>query len=256
MKGLRYVAVVAAAMFIVAEASAWTSEVNKAILMFAEGHLSKRAEKEVTEILDAPLHSVQFAGKGKSVTRLDENGKSVTTDENDAVVRIEKAIGVLSDDSNSAIERKEALLTVVENTVDIHCLSNILIDKHHENIDFVFGRNNGRQKTSRWYKVQEWHWCDMWHSRYHKSHGAFSAEMYVYDWSIATKGMAKRYKREPVAPRNWAETTGERVLGALAVFQPGKEVNMLEVTKHEPINDAAMFDAAFHLANLLNDIFR
>ena len=32
-------------------------------------------------------------------------------------------------------------------------------------------------------------------------------------------------------------------------------VNMLEITKQEPVNDAAMFDAAFRLALVLNKIF-
>lgn len=252
MRKLRYVIAITAVIFIAADALAWSAEVNKAILKFAEGHLSKKAKKEVVEILDAPLHSIKFAGKGECITRLDENGKSVTMDKKDAVVRLEEAIAVLSDNSGSAIERKEALHTAVEMAVDIHCPSNILIDKHHEKEDFVFGRDNGRPKTSRWYKLQEWHWRDMWHSRYHLSHGAFSAEMYIYDWSIATRGMAKKYKKEPVAPRKWAEKTGERVLRSLEIFQPGREVNMLEITKQEPVNDAAMHDAAFHLAALLN----
>ena len=67
MKNLRYVAAIVAAMFIAGEASAWTAEVNKAILLFAEQNMSKRAKREVVEILDAPLHSVVFAGKGHKI---------------------------------------------------------------------------------------------------------------------------------------------------------------------------------------------
>ena len=234
-------------------AMAWNAEINKAIVMFAEQNLSNKTKKSVESILDKPLNSVVFANKGKNQTRLNEEGKSVTTDENDAVVRLEKAISVFSDNNSSMAERKAALLEVVELTVDIHCPSNILIDKKLED-DFTFGRDNGRPKNSRWFKVQDRKWQAMWHSQYHKDHGAFSAEMYVYDWQIATKGMAKQYKKAAVAPRAWAEQTGARVLESLKTFYPGAVVNMLEITKQEPVNDAAMYDAAFRVALVLNKI--
>lgn len=234
-------------------AMAWNAEINKAIMMFAEQNLSNKTKKSVESILDKPLSAVVFADKGKSKTRLNEEGKSVTTDENDAVVRLEKAISVFNDNNSSMAERKAALLEVVELTVDIHCPSNILIDKKLEG-DFTFGRDNGRPKNSRWFKVQDRKWQAMWHSQYHKDHGAFSAEMYVYDWQIATKGMAKQYKKAAVAPRAWAEQTGVRVLESLKTFYPGAVVNMLEITKQEPVNDAAMYDAAFRVALVLNKI--
>ena len=234
-------------------AMAWNAEVNKAIVMFAEQNLSNKTKKRVESILDKPLNAVVFANKGKSKTRLNEEGKSVTTDENDAVVRLEKAISVFNDNNSSMAERTAALLEVVELTVDIHCPSNILIDKKLEG-DFTFGRDNGRPKNSRWFKVQDRKWQAMWHSQYHKDHGAFSAEMYVYDWQIATKGMAKQSKKAAVAPRAWAEQTGARVLESLKTFYPGSVVNMLEITKQEPVNDAAMYDAAFRVALVLNKI--
>lgn len=255
MKNLRYVAAIVAAMFIAGEASAWTAEVNKAILLFAEQNMSKRAKREVVEILDAPLHSIVFAGKGKNQTRLNEAGKSVTTDKNDAVVKLEGAIATLADEKATAAERKAALLAATELAVDIHCPANVLIDKHLEK-DFVYQRDNGRPKYSRWFKLSERKWQAMWHSQYHKDHGAFSAEMYLYDWNIATKGMAKSYKKEPVAPRKWAERTGERAMQAMKTFRPEAVVNMLEITKHEYLNDESMYDAAFHLAKLLNQLLK
>lgn len=252
MKGLRYMVAAVAALLAV-EASAWNCTVNRAILMFAEENLSGRAKREVAAILGAPLSSIDFANKGKSTTRLNEAGKSVTTDENDAVVKLEKAIATLSRKDATAEERKAALCMAAEMTVDIHCVANILIDKHLEK-DFIYHRDNGRPKNSRWFKVKERKWQAMWHSQYHKDHGAFSAEMYLYDWHIATKGMAKNFKKEAIAPRKWAELTGSRALHALKTFQPEAIVNMLEITKHEYLNDASMYDAAFHLANLLNRI--
>ena len=90
-------------------AVAWNVEVNRAILMFAEQNLSNKTKKRVESILDKPLNAVVFANKGKNKTRLNEEGKSVTTDENDAVVRLEKALSTFNNDNASMAEVKAAL---------------------------------------------------------------------------------------------------------------------------------------------------
>ena len=87
-------------------AVAWNVEVNRAILMFAEQNLSNKTKKRVESILDKPLNAVVFANKGKNKTRLNEEGKSVTTDENDAVVRLEKALSTFNNDNASMAEVK------------------------------------------------------------------------------------------------------------------------------------------------------
>ena len=46
MKSLRYIAVALFAL-VATDAMAWTSEVNRAVVMFAEEHLSKRAKSGV-----------------------------------------------------------------------------------------------------------------------------------------------------------------------------------------------------------------
>ena len=240
---------------IAVEASAWTTEVNKAILMFAEENLSRKAQKEVEALLGAPLSSIEFAQKGKSKTRLNESGKSVTTDAKDGVVVLEKALATLGNKGASAEERKAALVAVAEHTVDIHCPSNILIDKHLE-ADFKFGRENGRPRTSRWFKVDKREWQAMWHSLFHKQLGAWSADMYIYDWRIATKGMAKQFKKQAVAPRLWAEQTGAIVLKSLKVFKPNAEVDRMQITNLEEVNNLLMYKAAFRLADVLNQTLK
>lgn len=250
MKSLRYI-VVALFALVATDALAWTAEVNKAVLMFAEDNLSNKAKKEVNSLLGASLSSIEFEKKGKNKSRLDENGKSVTTSAKDAVVRLEKAITTLKDKNASALERKAALLAAAELTVDIHCPSNILIDKHLEK-NFNFRRHNSMQVDFIYYTIKKASWQSVWHKEFHKGHGVFSAEMYLYDWKIATKGMAKHYKKEAVAPRKWVEKTGERVFEALKVFQPDALLETVEVPKMEEVNNACLYDAAFHLANLLN----
>ena len=254
MKSLRYIAVALFAL-VATDAMAWTSEVNRAVVMFAEEHLSKRAKSGVEQLLGAPLSSVEFVNEGKSKTRLDESGKSVTTDEKDAVVLLEKAIATLENESATADERKSALLTAIEMTVDIHCLANILIDKHLEN-NFAIFSHNSMQIGFRYYAKKKTSWQSEWHKEYHTSHGAFSAEMYLYDWRIATKGMAKAYKAEPVAPRKWAEQSAKRAFVALGTLQPNAVVENAEVARLEYLNDASLNDASFHLAILLNKILK
>ena len=250
MKSLRYIAVALFAL-VATDALAWTAEVNKAVLMFAEENLSNKSKKEIEKLLGAPLSSIEFVKKGKNKSRLDESGKSVTTNAKDAVVQLEKAVATLQDKSASASERKAALLTAAEMTVDIHCPSNILIDKHLEK-NFSFRRHNSMQVEFVYYAIKKTTWQAVWHKEYHKSHSVFSPAMYVYDWKIATKGRAKSYKKEAIAPRKWAEKTGERVFDALKVLQPDALTEMVEVPKLEEVNTACMYDAAFHLANLLN----
>lgn len=251
MKILRYI--VASLMVLLAtDAMAWRAEINRAVLLFAEENLSNRAKREVESLLNAPLSSLEFENKGMNKTRLNEDGKSVTTDEKDAVVMLEKAIATLEDKGATAEARRRALHTVAETTVDIHCLANILIDKHLEK-DFTFGRHNSMQIGFRYYAVKRMNWQELWHKEYHRTHGGvFSAEMYLYDMKIATAGMAKHYKRQPVAPRRWAEQTGEQALRLLKLIYPDALVEMSEVSNMEDINDASMYAAGFHLANLLN----
>jgi hypothetical protein len=164
---------------------------------------------------------------------------------------LEKAIATLSNKSTTVEERKAALLAVVENTVDIHCLANILIEKQLEK-NFTFRCHNSMQKEFIYYAVKKNSWQGMWHKEFHRTHRAFSAEMYLFDWQIATKGMAKRYKKETIAPRKWAEVSGERAFEALKVFQPDLLVENVEIPKMEEVNNASLYDAVFHLANLLN----
>lgn len=254
MKSLRYIAVALFAL-VATDAMAWTSEVNRAVVMFVEEHLSNKAKKEVNLLLGAPLSSVEFVNGGKSKTRLDESGKSVTTDEKDAVVLLEKAIATLESESATAEERKSALLTAIEMTVDIHCLANILIDKHLEK-NFAFFCHNSMQIGFRYYAKKKTSWQSEWHNKYHTSHGVFSAEMYLYDWQIATKGRAKEYRKEPVAPRKWAEQSAKRAFVALGTLQPNAVVENAEVARLEYLNDDSLYDASFHLAILLNKILK
>lgn len=253
MKGLRYIVFALFALSAM-EAAAWTTEVNRAVLMFAEENLTRGAKRKVNELLGAPLSSVEFEKKGKNRSRLNKQGQSVATSEHDGVVQLEEAIATLKDRDASPAERKAALLATVELTVDIHCLANVVIDGALEK-NFTFSRHNAMQEGFRFYAVKKMSWRNVWHSYFHGSHGRFSAEMYLYDWSIATKGMAKGYKKESVAPRKWVEKTGERALQALKVIEPDALIDNVEIAKLEEINNSAMYDAAFHLAHLLNTIF-
>ena len=249
MKSLRYI-VVALLVLVATDAWAWNAEVSRAILMFAEENLSSKAKREVVDLLGASLSSVDKA-EVESMSRLDEKGKSVTTDDKDAVVRLEKAVATLGDRGASNEVRGAALREAARLTIAIHCPANILIDNHLEE-DFAIQHHNSMQVGFRYYTVKKASWQSRWRKEYHQSHGAFSAEMYLYDWRIATQGKAKAYKREAVEPRKWVEKTGERVFAALKVFKPNTIGESVEMSKMEELNNASMHDAAFHLANLLN----
>ena len=69
MKTLKFTLVMLLSVVAV-DAMAWTAEVNKAILLFAEENLSNKTKARVESILDKPLSAVVFANKGKNQTRL------------------------------------------------------------------------------------------------------------------------------------------------------------------------------------------
>ena len=254
MKGFRYIVVVLLALT-AREAFAWSDAANKAILMLAEENLSRRAKREVAEVLGAPLSAIVLDRCGKHTTRLDEGCRSVTKSEEDAVVLLEKGIATLKDKKVTSAERKEALRSVAEMVVVIHNPANIRIDKYLEK-EFSFGVDNDLPKDSWLHKVSKMSWQKMWNEQIDKTLRSFSAEMYLYDWHIATKGMAKRYKSEAVAPRKWAEHTAAKVLPLLGTFKTDGVVSNLEIIKLEEENNHCRYDAAFRLAALLNDIFK
>ena len=254
MKGFRYIVVVLLVLT-AREVFAWSDAANKAILMLAEENLSRQAKREVAEVLGAPLYAIEFDKDDKHTTRLDEGGRSVTTSEKDAVVLLEKSIATLKEKGVTAAERKEALRSVAEMMVAIHNPANIRIDKYLEK-EFSFGVDNDLPKDSWLHKVSKMSWQKMWNVQIDRTERSFSAEMYLYDWHIATKGMAKQYKSEEVAPRKWAEHTAAKVLPLLGTFKADGVVSNLEIIKLEEKNNHCRYDAAFRLAVLLNDIFK
>lgn len=70
--------------------------------------------------------------------------------------------------------------------------------------------------------------------------------MYIYDCYLDQR-YGKSYKKQPVAPREWAEQTGAVVLSALKVFKPEAVVDRMEITKLEEVNNRCLYNAAFAL---------
>lgn len=254
MRGFRYIVVVLLVLT-AREAYAWSDAANRAVLMLAEDNLSRRAKREIAEVLGAPLNTIEFDKKSSSTVQLNVECKSVTKAEKDAVVLLEKSVATLKKEDATVVERKEALCVLAQMVVEIHNPANIRIEGNLEK-DFDFGVDNDLPKDSWLHKVTKMSWQKMWNAQIDRTQRSFSAEMYLYDWHIATKGMAKQYKGEKSAPRKWAEHTGTKVLPLLETFKPDAVVSNLEIIKLEELNNHCRYDAAFRLAGLLNDIFR
>jgi hypothetical protein len=68
--------------------------------------------------------------------------------------------------------------------------------------------------------------------------------------------MAKQFKKQTITPRIWAEQTGAIVLKSLKVFKPNAEVDRMQITNLEEVNNLLMYKAAFRLADVLNQTLK
>ena len=102
------------------EAFAWCEITHKAILKAVEQRLTKPAKEEIVAVLGKPLSEVEFQ-KERKTTTLNTEGRSVTRELEDAVVRLENALFALDNfDAYSDENKKKSLLIAIYHIVDIH----------------------------------------------------------------------------------------------------------------------------------------
>ena len=235
------------------EASAWCETTHKAILKAVELRLSKRANKEVVAILGTPLSEVEFS-KERKTTTLNSEGRSVTRELDDAVVRLENALFALDNiKAYSPENKKKALLVTIYNIIDIHSPRNIRIEGVLDG-DFEFCHNNGRERTNPRFKTTKLTWFRLWGKLFPGRHSAFSTDMYCTDIAIATRGKADKYIGGN--PRKWAEETGRDVRGVLEYCHAGSEIDLHTLLPLEDIHNECMYRAIYRLAYQLNNDFK
>jgi uncharacterized protein YcfL len=266
MNNMKRVLVVAVAfMMVVSSASAFAPFGHQTIAALADKYLTDKAKSEVQTILQSDMikHSVWLNSlrkkEGMEHTKdwhffvLDANGKSITTNENDGVVQLEKAIDVLRNRANHSAESvNTALKTVIHLVGDIHCLSHIHIEGVDATKGFEFKSWNELEGKER----KEWasKWYNIWERTYINRYTFFSPQYYANDIDIYA--CEKRNEYETGTPRFWAENSGEDVMRALPHFNTGEPVPTNVIQRYEYNHTKCMAKAAYRLAALLNDIFK
>lgn len=249
----------------VGTASAFAPFGHQTIAALADKYLTDKAKGEVQTILNANVvkYSVWLNSLRKKENMehtkdwhffvLDANGKSTTTNENDGVVQLEKAIEVLRNRAEHSQESVAmALKTVIHLVGDIHCLSHIHIDGVEATKDFEFKNwNEGEGKESKMWNSK---WYNVWERTYINRYTFFTPQYYANDIDIYARD--KRAEYEKGTPRFWAENSGEDVMRALPHFNTGEPVPTRVIQLHEFNHTKCMAKAGYRLAALLNDIFK
>ena len=255
----KIIAVVFALALMANQAYAFHAESHRAIAALAEKHLTDNAKEQVRTILKStmPQNAMWIFSLRKNpelaytqqwmVATLNAAGKSVTTDENDAVVAIERATKVLRNRKNESDSLVLASLrTLIQIVGEIHNPANIRIEGNEATKGFSFTITT-RKKPSKGT------WRGLWHN-FSNRHNVFSPEYYAYDIEIFAGDKKSEYEKG--TPRFWAENVGEDVVRCLNEVYPNAEVSMISVNNYEYLFDKCMAKAGYRLAALLNDIFK
>lgn len=231
------------------EAAAWCEITHKAILKAVEQRLTKNANKEIVAVLGKPLSEVEFQ-KERKVTTLNAEGRSVTREAEDAVMRLENALFALDNFGTYSDENKrKALLVVIYHIIDIHSPVNIKIEGLIDG-NFTFCHNNGREKTHPRFKTTNLTWQRLWTDLFPGRHSAFSVDMYCTDLAIATRDKAKSYIGGN--PRKWVEEIGREVRSIHGYCHEGSEIDLHTLLPLEEMHDKCMYRAVYRLAYMLN----
>ena len=247
------------------EASAFNLYGHQTVAALADMYLTDGARKKVERILDSDMvaasgwlmemrkHPDYPHTKLWGKTRLNEEGKSTTMDENDGVVQIEKAIAVLRNRKNESDSLVLASLrTLIHLVGDVHCLSHITIDGNDNTKGFVFYHWN--ELTDKRRKDWKSQWYNTWERAYFGRYSIFSVQYYAKDIDIFARENRAEYEKG--TPRFWVENGGEDVVRALADFQPEATVPTQVFQLYEYLHTKCMAKAGYRLAALLNDIFK
>lgn len=257
--------VMLAFLFMTNEAMAFVAFGHETIAALADKHLTEKTKGEVKAILGTDMYKacswLNTLRKQKGLEHskdwhffvLDENGKCTTTNENDGIVQLEKAVAVLRNRANEADSLVQASLKSVIHLVgDMHCLSHVRIDGIEETKGFRFYHWNEQEGKHR----RDWNsqWYSHWEKGYLGRYYIFSPQYYGDDIDIYAN--KKKAEYEKGTPRFWVENMGEDVVRTLEVYKVEEIVPTQTIQTYEFLHTKCMAKASYRLAALLNDIFK
>lgn len=238
-------------------AQAWTKMVNGASHLIALKYMTPQAVAEYKRI-EGLAKSVDYkwvAVKNEKAM-LNSDLQSVTTDEKDLVVRIEKALDVLRNRANhSSLEQYAALVTVQNLLPNLHNIARIGIEGVDNSMqDFEFTWTAGKEGSKKHEKRGTLTWSRFWTNNFCFWHQGWDSEYYAYD--IDLRFGKQREQMQQGNLRTWAHEMGVQAKPLYEKWQPGCTMNNEHRLIYEDIHLSNVARAGYRLAVLLNDVLK
>lgn len=235
-------------------AKAWTKLVDDASYLIAEKYMSESVKAEYNRILALKeIVDYKWVADKSARASLDAELRSVTTDDKDIVVRIEKAAEVLRNRTkHSDAEQYAALMNLKKLIIELHTISHIAIEGiESSQSDFEFTWSAGKEGSKKYEKRGKTTWHRLWSNSFSFWHQGWSSEYYAYDINLRFGKLREQAMQGSV--RDWAHEMGLRAKPLYDWVSPGM------LMRHEPrliLEDTHLemvARAGYRLAALLNE---
>ena len=245
-------------------ASAWKSQLDKAVLLAAYQNLNPTVQRTLLNYIGedptkAAGHLAWHRKNGRHLEtegwhrlHLDANLLPAAQDENDAMVQIEKALEVIKSRKNHSTEEVAfAIRTVMNLVIDMHNIANVTLESYPISAnDFQVntsrGTANGRKAN-----IVPISWRSFWTNTYTGFHSGYSPEMYACDIELMFGDKKAEFTKGSL--RDWAHDIGSYTSSVYDFLQKNDN-NFLHATvqAHEPLHMSCVAKAAYRLGALLN----
>ena len=243
-------------------ANAWNKVCDEAAVILASQHLTPEAKNVVDKYLGSKynddvqylyaLEKTNIATHSEEIhyLHLDKKLKPKKCKEGDAYAAINEALKVVkAHESQSPENVTAALRTIINLMCDMHCLSNIRIDKiPHSKYDFEYLRivaEYGKKKDS----TAKVRWSKTWSGFNYPS--GFSAAYRAYDMKLCLDNRYAEFTKGTLA--DWATDNGKIAAHYLEICKPDVTVSYMDYMMREDVSYDMLIKAGCRLAALLNE---
>ena len=236
-------------------AQAWTGLLNKASYIIAKKYMTPQARAEYDRIWAFHKNmELKWTLDKDARAILNADLQSVTTDEKDIVVRLEKAIDVIRNRANySEQEQFVALYEIKHLIVELHTMSRIGIEgKEYSFHDFEFTWTAGKEGSKKYEKRGRVTWHKLWSSNFCYWHQAWSSEYYAYDIDLRFKKLHEAAMQGNV--RDWAHQIGLRAKPLYEWAKPDMILTNEPRLNLEDLHLEMVGTAGYRLAAIMNTI--
>ena len=243
---------------------AWNNRMHYTVALIAEQQLDPKVKKRAEKILGAELQkgAIWFNTLRRNAeTRhtqswhnlhLDKNMMSVTTEESDAVMQIERCADILRHSKQHKDSTVVAALKLIIHVVgDMHCPTHVYFQGGPALSKFSFGITNDRWDHPATRKTT---WRAFWNSWFSTEHPGFTPELYAEDLAVYYRKNKDEWAAGSV--RDWANDMGRECRWLHDRIKPDCTINSEFKARLENVNDRCIAKAGLRLGALLNEILK